>query len=148
MYLDRYTLEFGHSLLTFEFVSEGPKGRLLKVIQFAEIDPEGVYNLAFGDANPSTGELNDTVVSNNGDSEKVLATVVGAVQVFCQQHPGALVYATGSTPARTRLYQMGLNRFYSEIVKQFDLYGQRADDWDIFRKDVLYTAFAARLKSR
>lgn len=146
MHIDAYALEFGGSLLTFEFVSEGPKGRLLKVVQFIEIEP-GIYNLAFGDADSVTGELSDTVVSNNGDSEKVLATVVEAVYAFCQQYPEAVVYATGSTPARTRLYQMGLNRFLAEIVERVDLYGQQGDDWGMFRKEVTYTAFAAQLKS-
>lgn len=146
MHLEAYTLEFGDSLLTFEFVSEGPKGRLLKVIQFVEIEP-GIYNLAFGDAEAVTGVLNDTVVSNNGDSEKVLATVVSAVYAFCQQYPEAVVYATGSTAARTRLYQMGLNRFLPAIVERVDLYGQQGDEWEVFQKEVPYAAFAARLKS-
>ncbi len=146
MHLDAYPLEFSGSFLTFEFISEGPKGRLLKVIQFTEIEP-GIYNLAFGDADRATGTFNDAVVSNNGDSEQVLATVVGAVHVFCQHHPTAIVYATGSTPARTRRYQMGLNRFLPLIVEHVDLYGERGEDWEIFQKEVSYTAFAARLKS-
>ncbi|RZK36343.1 MAG: hypothetical protein EOO57_07390 [Hymenobacter sp.] len=146
MHLKAYPLEFGDSLLTFEFVSEGPKGRLLKVIQFTEIEPN-IYTLAFGDADAITGVLNDSVVSNNGDSEKVLATVVSAVYAFCQQYPDAVVYATGSTPARTRLYQMGLNRFLPAVVERVDLYGQRGEDWEVFQKEVTYTALAARLKS-
>lgn len=145
MHLDTYPLKFGDSVLTLEFISEGPKGQLLKIIQFTEIE-SGIYNLAFGDADAATGLLNDQVVSDNGDSEKVLATVVGAVYTFCQQYPNAIVYATGSTPARTRLYQMGLNRFLPAIVERVDLYGQQGDDWEVFQKEVSYTAFAARLK--
>lgn len=38
-----------------------------------------LYNLAFGDKNPLTGEIDDKIVTDNGDSEKVLATVVAAV---------------------------------------------------------------------
>lgn len=117
----------------------------MKVIQFTEITSD-VYNLAFGDLNPDTGQVSDTAVSDNRDSEKVLATVVATVYTFCQQHPAAWVYAEGSTYARTRLYQMSLNRFQAEIVEQFDLYGQYAAEWQKFQKDVTYTAFIARLK--
>ena len=80
MHQEAYTLEFGASLLTFEFVSEGPKGRLLTIIQFTKIET-GIYNLAFGDADAVTGALNDTVVSNNRDSEQVLATVNTATNI-------------------------------------------------------------------
>lgn len=40
---------------------------------------KGFYNLAFGDKNLETGEIDDTVISNNGDSEQVVATVISAV---------------------------------------------------------------------
>lgn len=44
-----------------------------------------------------TGEIDDTVISNNGDSEKVLATVVTTLYAFIYKHQNAMVYATGST---------------------------------------------------
>jgi hypothetical protein len=36
-------------LLYYEFVSEGAKGRIKKVVEFSRTTVEGVYNLAFGD---------------------------------------------------------------------------------------------------
>jgi hypothetical protein len=63
-----------------------------------------LYNLAFGDKDHSTGEIDDKVISNNGDSEKVLATVVATVYAFTDKYPETWIYATGSTKARTRLY--------------------------------------------
>jgi len=56
-----------------------------------------------------TGEIDDTVVSNNGDSEQVLATVVSAVYAFTEKQDDVWVYATGSNSTRTRLYQIGIN---------------------------------------
>jgi hypothetical protein len=47
-----------------------------KIIKFSETALKGYYNLAFGDKDDETGEINDRIVSNNGDSEQVLATVV------------------------------------------------------------------------
>ena len=82
MKLPRYELKAEQELFVFEFVSEGPNGRILKLIKFGETAIENVYNLAFGDKDLLTGEFDDNIVSNNGDSEKVLATVVSAVYSF------------------------------------------------------------------
>jgi hypothetical protein len=58
---------------------------------------KGFYNLAFGDKNNETGDIDDAVVSNNGDSGQVLATVVSAVYAFTAVENDVWVYATGST---------------------------------------------------
>ena len=73
MKLPKYEIEAEDSLEVFEFVSEGPKGSIQKLIKFSETALKGFYNLAFGDKSLSTGDIDDKVVSNNGDSEKVLA---------------------------------------------------------------------------
>ena len=49
MKLDRYELKAGTKLSTFEFLSEGPKGKIIKVIQFQQMNLPNLYNLAFGD---------------------------------------------------------------------------------------------------
>ena len=108
MKLPKYEIEAEDSLEVFAFVSEGPKGNIQKLIKFSETSLKGFYNLAFGDKDLLTGEIDDIVVSKNGDSEKVLATIVSAVYAFTDRKKEAWVYATGSTPARTRLYRMGL----------------------------------------
>ena len=97
MKLPRYELKAEESLIVFEFTSEGPKGQIPKLIKLSETTLKGFYNLAFGDKNFDTGDIDDTVVSNNGDSEKVLATVVSAVYAFIGEQHEAWVYATGST---------------------------------------------------
>ncbi len=112
MQLDKYALKAESSLTVFEFISEGPNGLIYKLIQFQDTNQPNVYNLAFGDKNSETGELDDLAVSNNGDTDKVLATVVAALYAFFDKYPDAFVYATGSTSARTRLYRIGISRFY------------------------------------
>lgn len=146
MQLSRYELQTGRNLTTFEFVSEGSKGQITKVIQFEPMEVEGVYNLAFGDQHPVTGELDDKAVTDNGDTEKVLATVVAAVYAFAEQHPAAWIYATGSTPARTRLYQMGIHKYSDLITADFDLLGERNNEWEQYEYGVAYQALAARRK--
>ena len=93
MRLPKYQLKAESGFTRFEFISEGTKGAIRKLIEFqATTDPE-VYNLAFRDKDPSTGNMNDLAVTNNGDTEMVLATV------FFDNYPVAYVYATGSTNA-------------------------------------------------
>lgn len=82
MNLEQYQLKSGLELLSYEFISEGPKGLIPKRIQFTLVNRQGIYNLVFGDKDPVSGEIDDKVVSNNGDSVKVLATVIGAVFAF------------------------------------------------------------------
>ena len=67
-----------------------------------------MYNLAFGDYNEKTGQVNHIAVTNNGDSKKVLATVIQALYIFFNRYPTCIVIAKGSTKSRTRLYRMGI----------------------------------------
>ncbi len=53
MKLDQYKLKAEQDFTTFEFLSEGPKGKIIKVVQFQQIEETNVYN--FGDFNPLTG---------------------------------------------------------------------------------------------
>jgi len=146
MQLDKYALKAESSLTVFEFVSEGPNGLIHKLIQFQDTNQPDVYNLAFGDKNAETGELNDLAVSNNGDSDKVLATVVAALYAFFDKYPGAFVYATGSTAIRTRLYRMGISRFYDQMIEDFDLYGQAGNEFCAFEVGKEYAGFLAQRK--
>ena len=107
-----------------------------------------VYNLAFGDKDLTTGEIDDTVISNNEDSEKVLATVVATVYAFTDKYPDTWIYATGSTKSRTRLYRMGIARFLSEVYEDFEVFGERNNDWEVFQKDVEYDSFLVRRKNK
>lgn len=146
MKLPRYELKAEKSLMVYEFLSQGPKGEIPKIIKFSETNLKDVYNLAFGDKNIHTGEINDLVISNNGDSEMILATVVSTVYAFTEKYPDCWIYATGSTKARTRLYRRGITKYMGEISEDFDLYGLRDDVWDVFEKEVDYEAFLVKRK--
>lgn len=147
MKLDRYELKAEKSLTVFEFVSEGPKGKIAKLVQYGETNLKGFFNLAFGDKDLATGEIDDSVVSNNNDSDKILATVVATVYAFTDKRPEAWVYATGSTRSRTRLYRMGLTKYLEEIQEDFELYGQKEGEWQPFEKGVEYEAFLVQRKT-
>lgn len=146
MKLPRYELKAEKSLMVFEFISEGTKGEIPKLIKYSETNLKDMYNLAFGDKNSETGEIDDKVVSNNGDSEKVLATVVATVYAFSDKYPDSWIFATGSTKARTRLYRMGITRYIDEIKNDFEIYGLKENEWEVFQKEVEYDAFLVRRK--
>jgi hypothetical protein len=57
-----------------------------------------------------------------------------------------MVYATGSTKSRTRLYRMGISKYLEEIKADFEVYGELENGWEEFRKDVEYEAFLVKLK--
>ena len=144
MDLPKYQLSAENSLTVFEFVSVGSKGKIPKLILFSETHLKDFYNLGFGDKNLETGDVDDKVVSDNGDSDKVLATVVSAVYAFTDLNPNTWVYATGSTKARTRLYRMGISRYYKKIKEDFELYGLKDDKWIEFDKKIDFEAFVVR----
>lgn len=132
----------------YEFYSGGPKGNIKKVVEYyrlQELDVE-VFNLAFGDWDENNYCINDLSVSNNADREKVLATVAATVEDFIKKHPHAVIITAGSTLARTRLYQMGLSKFWDEIRQRFEIQGYTDGTWRPFQKGVNYSAFL--LKAR
>lgn len=118
MYLPRYPYKTNTAFLDYEFISEGPKGNIKKVIRFSKIEA-AVFNLGFGDLDEETGEISDTIVSNNNDSRIVLATVAATIHDFTIHYPNAIIIARGSTHSRTRLYRMGITNHLKEICMDF-----------------------------
>ncbi len=146
MNLPCYALTAEQSMMIFEFISEGPNGQIVKIVQYTETNTKGVYNLAFGDRDAS-GALDDFSISNNGDREKVLATVVATIFAFTDTRPDAWIYAAGSTKSRTRLYRMGLSKYLEAMQNDFEVYGLRNQEWEIFVKGIEYEAFLAKRKN-
>ncbi|PIY07999.1 MAG: hypothetical protein COZ18_14495 [Flexibacter sp. CG_4_10_14_3_um_filter_32_15] len=127
----------------FEFISEGVKGKIRKMVEYTETDAEGIYNLGFGDYDEKTKTIDDINVTNNGDSQKVLATVASTIYSFIKKYPNATIFATGSTKARTRLYRMGISNNLEEITKDFEVLGFQTDneEWENFVIGKEYAAF-------
>lgn len=131
---------------TYEFISEGKNGKIYKSVSFQETNIEGVYNLGLVDKNPITGQVDDKVVSNNGDRDKVLSTVVEIIYLFTDQFPDVWIYVEGSTPARTRLYQISIVKFFHIVKRDFELQALLENKWEEFRPNVNYQAFVIKRK--
>ena len=145
MNLDHYTI-FTTDFQDYEFYSNGPKGKIKKVVRYRRIENNPItYNLAFGDENDS-GIVSDTVISDNQDKDMVLLTVASTVNTFCDHYGNHFIYAESSTAARTRLYQMGIGRLWKEISVDFDIWGYHDGPWRDFRINVNYEAFLVKRK--
>jgi hypothetical protein len=105
------------------------------------------FNLFLGDWDEEINSANDFIVSNNQDSQKVLVTVAQIVLDFTKSYPNATIYAKGNTPSRTRLYQMGISKYWFEISELYIVLGQINNKWQIFLKNVNYDAFMVYRKN-
>lgn len=79
-------------------------------------------NFGFGDL-MADGSINYRANSNNGDILKVLATVVDILRHFTSMHPEIILFFTGSTIERIRLYTRILKTYYALFSKDFIVYG-------------------------
>lgn len=145
MLLERYEYETGPSFQQFVFYSEGPKGRIRKVILYTflgNIDGDDYYNLGFGDYNEAEKNINDLSISNNKDRDKILATVAITTLEFTSHFPSCKIVAEGSTPVRTRLYQISIMKHFKEIIQLFDIHGLTEEKgWTPFAAGENYLAF-------
>src|SRR6267142_2175099 len=128
----KYPIEKRENPFVFVFVSDGPHGKIKKGVYYAKIG-SNLFNLGFGDWNKEPLELDDSSRSNNGDRDKVLATVAHTALSFTDQFPEARIFIEGSTAARTRLYQMGIAANLREITCNFEIQGLREGGWELFQ---------------
>ena len=144
---ERYSFKTDATATVYEFVSDGTKGQIPKLVIFQAMRLENYYNLAFGDKDTLTNDLNDLTVSNNGDTHMVLATVAATVIDFTNRYPDAWVFATGSTVSRTRLYRIGIANNLNEVEGLFEVLGLVNEYWQTFEKNTNYEAFLIKRKS-
>lgn len=148
MELDRYEFVVSKEGMDYWFISEGPKGFILKEVQFRKGYIKGLnsFNLSFGDLNIKKSKIDDRIKTNNKDTKKVLATVAAIAIHFSERFKDNVIYAEGSTPARTRLYQMGIVAHYQEIDSILNVYGYKNNEWQPFKKGINYEAFFVTCK--
>ena len=127
----------------FSFLSIGKNGIILKMVEIAEIQ-EGVYNLGFGDYNFTTESVDDKANSNNGDIEKVLATIFGIMIDFLNKNPSKTIFFAGSTPFRTQLYQRIVNTYFDEFSSILEIQGNRNGKYEPFQKNREYESFLVK----
>lgn len=130
---------------SYEFLSIGPRGTIKKIVHYVEIS-RGVYNLGFGDWDEVEQKVKDDVRTNNGDREKVLATIASTVFKFTKIYPEAIIFLQGQTLAKTRLYQIGIKANRAKISEIFEIIGFTNGSWEPVKENKNYQAFILRPK--
>ena len=143
MELESYELKRSKDGLQYKFASEGPKGRIVKAVRFQHRPELGreVYNLAFGDYDEYTDLLDDKIVSDNGDRERILYAIANAVIDFFKLRPLGFIMIMGTTKSRVRLYQIKIALFWTEIRAHYEVLGKYQGKWAPFEKGVNYEEF-------
>jgi len=144
-----YTDVFERSdLQVFEFKSIGKYGSISKRITFRPTELPFVYNLAFGDVNEHN-EIDDFSISDNGDRNKILATLVNVIGRYLDKYPDRLIYFRGSTEERTRLYRMAVGLNLAELSEKYEIYAEVDGGMDFlpFHKNMKISAFLVKRKN-
>lgn len=139
-------IEVSADIKTFSFVSNGPRGNLLKIVKFISIQSlPGTCNLALGTIRE--GKIDFTETSDNGDRNQILATIFHIALIFSRAHPNQKIFVMGRNQSTTRLYRGAINHLYNEIITEFLIHGGVYIDsedgykFEEFIRDKRYDAF-------
>jgi hypothetical protein len=146
MDLPRYITQTGRKRKVYQFISEGINGRITKRVYFQETTLDNYVSLLMGDYDPKTGEIDFYNISNNGDRDKILATIVDICYNYFELYPNHIITFTGANEARTRLYQMAISKYFDELSLDFHIFGELNKVTEPFRKKINYTSFYISLK--
>lgn len=133
----------------FRFISEGPKGQIEIIVQFEQTKNDEIVNLAFGARN-SDGKVDDKIILNNNDRNKILATIAEIIFNFSDSDD-RIIFFKGSNKARTRLYRMAIAMNHSYLSKYFNVLGAFEEndeiiDFEPFENGRDYSGFFIKRK--
>lgn len=140
-----YDFKILDNAFRYDFVSIG-KTTINKTIIYQKTTIDNLYSLSMGDL-LKNGTVDFETRSNNGDRDTILATIIQTLQEFLQKYPEASVGFTGSSPARTRTYQILINREWNEISKKFVVEGLDSNGLEEFISNKNYEGFVISLKN-
>jgi hypothetical protein len=142
-----YAVNTQRNIFEFTFDSIGPKGIVKKRINYSLKSSlvSTYFHLEFGDWYEETKFLDDLARSNNSDTNKILGTIVETILEVLYKHPDIPIFAKGSTPSRTRLYQIGIAGKLADIRGLLSVYGFKNGQWELFERSRDYTAFKVQL---
>lgn len=76
----------------------------------------------------------------------IMGTLGSIIYDFTNVFPDARIMIRGTNTARTRLYQMHLNRFWPQLEPLFVIYGLRNERWEFLKQGRNYEAFLGHRK--
>lgn len=146
MNYDKYSdISISSDSLDYKFISIGKNGDLSKLVKFNPVSGnDQIYNLALGTIKED-GKIDFITPSRNGDRDKILATIGAIAFIFSETYPEKIIFLTGDTNVKTRLYQIAINDAYEEIAKIFIILGLKMINGTYqsiaFEKGVNYDGF-------
>jgi hypothetical protein len=129
----------------FEFKSISSEKVIQKAILFQETNLTNYYNLTLADI-LADGSIDVLSKSNNGDLDKILATVIQTILAFLVFYPIKKIVFTVSTPSRTRLYQIVLSKEFDKVKERLDIMGITDDKLEHFQRNQSYIGFVISKK--
>jgi hypothetical protein len=150
MHLPSYTIsEIAEDHSTYKFFSEGPNGRISKIIIFSEFYAGGnIYNVALGDV-MRNDRISDTNVSNNGDIRKIFATVAQVLMDYTSIYPERTIFFQGSDVEGRRIsvYHRAISQYYHLLQKELIVEGiTNHEVKELFNPNGQYAFFLIRRK--
>ena len=73
MDLPKYQISTNEDQSVFKFLSIGPNSKITKIVLYQPMNEPDLYNLALGDLDIRTGEMDFEITTNNGDRDKILS---------------------------------------------------------------------------
>ena len=135
-----YPVRHDSSFTQFRFQSKGRHGIVEKAINFSPITGL-IYNLALLDFDPITQDYSDKTVTDNGDMPEILATVMAVMMEFLDQYPERMIYFTGSSDTRTRLYQIAITKVLNVNESKVTVLGYLHEEWVAFEPNKAFESF-------
>ena len=140
-----YDFQILEENLRFDFVSEGEK-TIRKVIFYRAIPEALFFQLSLVDV-MDDGSFSDSVRSNNGDRNKVMATVIQTLRFFFEKYPDATIIFSGSDEIRTRMYERIISNELERESNRFTFLGYNGKSFESFKKNKNYEAFGITLNN-
>ncbi len=82
----------------------------------------------------------------NGDRDEVLFTVFQTIAMVLYEYAGSKILFYGSTPVRTRLYQILINQYFEQAQEIYLIKGIKNKVEESFVKNKNYDAFLISLQ--
>lgn len=142
-----YKIQTEQNSEMFVFNSGEGTDLLVRVVSINPMDPDYItFNLslgvAYGDPWLATTKIDFEVMSNKGDVLKVMNTVALWVEMFLEKRPDAIIFFTGSTEKRTRVYQKLISRNWKLLHLRFIIKGMLDNEFVDFEPDKKYSGIA------
>jgi len=142
MNIEKYDIKI-LSDFDYQFFSKGKNGIVEKKVVFCPTEIPNYFRLSFGDV--VNNYIEEMSISNNGDVDLIIATVVWSVICFTRQNTKRHVKFTGATESRTRLFAMWINKNRDELFKYLNIYGYCNGKCEKFIPNKRYNSFLISL---